>query len=135
MKVNDTVLTFPIDKLPLLFKLSKERDAAICLHCRAEVLRSKAFLMELGKGWNQAQQSLHCAGDHSCARPALKVRCAFRWFRCYAYVKVQEPRVFSLREIVVNVFTGTTSKSKNAEKEMIIELCGRRQCFLCSVFK
>lgn len=73
MNVNDTVLTFSIHKFPLLFKLIKGRDAAICLYCRGEVLRSWAFLMELGEGWNQAQQSLCCAEDHSCARPALKV--------------------------------------------------------------
>lgn len=73
MNINDTVLTFSIHKLPLLFKPIKERDAAICLYCRAEVLRSRAFLMESGKGWNQAQQPLCCAEVHSCARPAQDV--------------------------------------------------------------
>lgn len=38
MNTGDSVLMLSIYELPLLFKPSKEGDAAICRYCKSEVL-------------------------------------------------------------------------------------------------
>lgn len=100
MNASDPVLTFSIYKLPLLFKPSKEGDAAIYLSFKAEVPWGRwwsLFLMELGEMWDQPWKSLHHAEDCSCAGAALKVGHAFRWFLHWKWKRPFSPILLKIK--------------------------------------
>lgn len=100
MNASYPVLMFSIYKLPLLFKPSKEGDAAIYLDCKAEVPWGRwwsLFLMELGEMWDQPWKSLHHAEDCSCARAALKVGHAFRWFLHWKWKRPFSPLLVKIK--------------------------------------